>query len=37
LFDQPAVLQAMAANARRLAKPDAARSIVGLIEQAAQA
>ena len=37
LLDQPAELQAMAANARRLARPDAVRDIVSLIEQAARA
>ena len=37
LLDQPAELQAMAANARGLAKPQAVRNIVSLIEQAARA
>jgi UDP-N-acetylglucosamine--N-acetylmuramyl-(pentapeptide) pyrophosphoryl-undecaprenol N-acetylglucosamine transferase len=37
LLNQPAELQAMAANARGLAKPHAARDIVSLIEQAARA
>ena len=37
LLDQPAELQAMAANARRLAKPNAVQNIVRLIEQAAVA
>ncbi len=37
LLDQPAELQAMAANARGLAKRHAVRNIVSLIEQAAQA
>jgi UDP-N-acetylglucosamine--N-acetylmuramyl-(pentapeptide) pyrophosphoryl-undecaprenol N-acetylglucosamine transferase len=32
LLDQPPELQAMAANARRLAKPNAARDIVDMIE-----
>jgi len=32
LFDRPAELQLMAANARRLAKPHAVQEIVNLIE-----
>jgi UDP-N-acetylglucosamine:LPS N-acetylglucosamine transferase len=35
LLDQPAELQAMAENARRLAKPRAVEDIVNLIEKVA--